>query len=353
MVLFDGAIAIITGAADGMGLQLALQLVNTSDLALIDLSQEKLDAALLQCHQINPNATISTHICDVANKIHTRDLPRAVVKNHTCANRNILLFNNAGIGGGTSLVTSSEEDFDRVFNIDWGGVYNMTRVFLPLMMVAPAAHVINTSSICGFYANIGYLKPNVSYSAAKFAVRGFTLGLLADFKLNAPHIKASCVMPGWIGTGLIDSSQKAVSNSMNTIIAARRSNGLRLRKRIAALQADRDSETVALGELGLLEQLGDIDLTQYSDEQLVQMSSLMGPGFRAMALTSAKDAATIILKGVAKDEWSILVGKDAHALYKLVKEDEALLYEDATVVPDFFDFSTWAMNRGGKKRSRL
>lgn len=54
-----------------------------------------------------------------------------------------------------------------------------------------------------------------------------------------------------------------------------------------------------------------------------------------MALTSAKDAATIILKGVAKDEWSILVGKDAHALYKLVKEDEALLYEDATVVPDF------------------
>ena len=78
---------------------------------------------------------------------------------------------------------------------------------------------------------------------------------------------------------------------------------------------------------------------------------MLGPGFRAMAMTSAKEAAEIILRGVANDKWSILVGQDAHSLAKLVKEDEMLLYEDDTIVPDFFNYSTWKMNRG--KNSKL
>ena len=210
---------------------------------------------------------------------------------------------------------------------------------------APAAHVINTSSICGFYAQIGYLKPNVSYSAAKFAVRGFTLGLLADFKLNAPHIKASCVMPGWIGTGLIDSSQQIFDNSMKAIIAGRRSASVRLRARIAELKLSRDPTTLVLQNENLLEILGDVDLTQFKDKELMQMLTFLGPGFRSNAPTSAKKAAEIILRGVAADEWNILVGEDAHSLAKLMREDEVGLYDDGTIVPDFFNYETWKMNR--------
>jgi NAD(P)-dependent dehydrogenase (short-subunit alcohol dehydrogenase family) len=329
-----------------MGLEIAKALAATGcDLALVDISPTKLEAAQAQCQAVHPDRVVSTHSCDVSDKDKTRDLVREVTFRHKCANRTLLLFNNAGIGGGTSIVTSSEADFDRVMDIDWGGVYNCTRSFLPLMMAAPAAHVINTSSICGFFAQIGYLKPNVSYSAAKFAVRGFTLGLLADFKLNAPHIRASCVMPGWIGTGLIDSSQQIFDNSTKAVIAGRRSASVRLRARIAELKAERDPTTLILQNENLLVALGDVDLEQYEDDELMQMLTFLGPGFRANAPTTARQAAEIILRGVAADEWNILVGEDAHSLARLVREDEEALYDDGTVVPDFFNYENWKMNR--------
>ena len=350
MVKWNNAIAIITGGGDGMGLEIALSLAATGcDLALVDLNPTKLEAAQAKCQAVHKDRIVSTHVCDVSNKTKTRDLVRAVSFHHKCANRTLLLFNNAGIGGGTSIITSSEADFDRVMDIDWGGVYNCTRSFLPLMMAAPSAHVINTSSVCGFYAQIGYLKPNVSYSAAKFAVRGFTLGLLADFKLNAPHIKASCIMPGWIGTGLIDSSQQIFDNSMKEIIAGRRSASVRLRARIAELKERRDPTTLVLQNENLLEILGDVDLTQFKDKELMQMLTFLGPGFRSNAPTSAKRAAEIILRGVAADEWNILVGEDAHSLAKLMREDEVGLYDDGTIVPDFFNYETWKMNRVKRK----
>ena len=345
----------ITGAADGMGLQIALKLCIKSDLALIDINQHKLDAATKKCLLINPNCIITTHICDVSDKQKTRDLALAVAARHKLANRTLLLFNNAGIGGGGSIVTSSEESFDKVMDIDWGGVYNCTRAFLPLMLSAPAAHIINTSSICGFYANVGYLKPNVSYSAAKFAVRGFTLALLTDFKLNAPHIKVSCVMPGWIGTGLIESSQIMLGSELDNMMKVRRKSGLRLQQRIHELIKEGDATTLVLKNKGLLDQVGDVDWSKMTDKQMVQMNTLMGPGFRSNALTSATQAAEIILKGVANDEWNILVGEDAHSLAKLMKEDEEALYNDKTLIPDFFNYDIWEMNRvkGGKGLERV
>ena len=350
MVKWNNAVAIITGGGDGMGLEIALALsASHCDLALIDISQDKLDAAKKQCLAIDSTRVVTTHLCDVSNKQSTRDLALAVAARHALANRTLLLFNNAGIGGGGSIVTSSEAAFDRVMDIDWGGVYNCTRAFLPLMLGAPAAHIINTSSICGFFANVGYLKPNVSYSAAKFAVRGFTLALLTDFKLNAPHIKVSCVMPGWIGTGLIESSQQMLGAELKYAMASRRASGLRLRNRIHALQGEGDATTLVLKNEGLLEQLGDMDWTKFTDKQMVQMNTLMGPGFRANGLTTAKEAAKIILDGVAADEWNILVGQDARSLAKLVREDEQALYDDPTIVPDFFNYSLWKMNRVKRK----
>ena len=66
-----------------------------------------------------------------------------------------LLFNNAGIGGGGSLFTNTREAWERTFNICWGGVYLGVRTFLPLMMKANEAHIVNTSSVNGFWASIG------------------------------------------------------------------------------------------------------------------------------------------------------------------------------------------------------
>ena len=156
------------------------------------------------------------------------------------------------------------------------------------LLLAASAHVINTSSVCGMFANVGYLRPNVAYRTAKFAVRGFTLALLADFKLNAPHIKATCVCPGWIGTGIAETSTRMLAASGDLLDDVRNGNA-RVRARIASLMKEGDAATIKLEKLGLLESQK-TDLSKISDDQLKNLSMMLGPGFRHSALTSAEKA---------------------------------------------------------------
>ena len=76
------------------------------------------------------------------------------------------------------------------------------RAFLPMLVKADAAHIVNTSSINGLWASVGPTVPHTAYSAAKFAVKGFSEALLVDLRLNAPHVKVAVVMPGHIGTSI-------------------------------------------------------------------------------------------------------------------------------------------------------
>ena len=103
---------------------------------------------------------------------------------------------------------TAREEWERTFNICWGGVYLCTRAFLPMMLQADAAHIVNTSSVNGFWASVGPRVSHTAYCAAKFAVKGFTEALIADLRLNAPHIKCSVVMPGHIGTSIVANSRK-------------------------------------------------------------------------------------------------------------------------------------------------
>jgi NAD(P)-dependent dehydrogenase (short-subunit alcohol dehydrogenase family) len=82
-----------------------------------------------------------------------------------------LFFNNAGISGGGSMITNSSDEWERTFNICWGGVYNCTRAFLPMLQNAAESNIVNTSSINGFWASVGPCIPHTAYSAAKFAVK--------------------------------------------------------------------------------------------------------------------------------------------------------------------------------------
>ena len=70
------------------------------------------------------------------------------------------------------MVTNSRDEWERTFNICWGGVYNCTRAFLPMLQNAEEGHIVNTSSINGFWASVGPRIPHTAYSAAKFAVKG-------------------------------------------------------------------------------------------------------------------------------------------------------------------------------------
>jgi NAD(P)-dependent dehydrogenase (short-subunit alcohol dehydrogenase family) len=214
-----------------------------------------------------------------------------------------LLFNNAGIGGGGSFVSDDREEWDKTFDVCWGGVYYCSRAFLPLLLKSREAHLTNTSSVNGFWASLGPNSAHTAYSAAKFAVKGFTEALINDFRLHAPHVKVSLVMPGHIGTSIIINSQRLLGLEPKELSDEQLEQA---RLRIARAGWPVQGAT---------------------KEQIRQWLVLFGERFRDAAPMSAAEAATVILDGVRAERWRILVGEDAKVLDRLVRENPEEAYE--------------------------
>jgi NAD(P)-dependent dehydrogenase (short-subunit alcohol dehydrogenase family) len=171
------------------------------------------------------------------------------------------------------------------------------------MMKADEAHIVNTSSVNGFWASVGMGVPHTAYSAAKFAVKGFTEALITDLRLNAPHVHASVVMPGHIGTGIVLNSFRYFGLDPKHLDAEQL---VQIREQLASQG---------------------IDASGASDEDLGNGMQLQADMFRDMAPTSAAQAAEIILEGVRADRWRILVGTDAEQLDRLVRDTPDDAYE--------------------------
>ena len=155
----------------------------------------------------------------------------------------------------------------------------------------------------GFWASLGPGRPHTAYSAAKFAVKGFTEALLTDLRINAPHVHASVVMPGHIGTGIVLNSLRYFGFDPKHLDA----------EQLAQIRTRLDAQG--------------IDTSGASDEDLQNGIQLQGEIFRDAAPTSAAQAATIILDGVRADRWRILVGADAEQLDELVRDAPEDAYE--------------------------
>ena len=93
------------------------------------------------------------------------------------------------------------------------GVYYAIRVFLPLLIRSPKGHIVNVSSVSGFWASRGPRIPLTAYSAAKFAVKGLSEALITDLKVHAPHVRVSVVMPGHVGTPFLINSNRILGKS--------------------------------------------------------------------------------------------------------------------------------------------
>jgi NAD(P)-dependent dehydrogenase (short-subunit alcohol dehydrogenase family) len=219
-----------------------------------------------------------------------------------------LLFNNAGIAGGGSMVTDSRAAWEKTFNVCWGGVYLGVRTFLPMLMAADEGHIINTSSVNGFWATIGPNTSHTSYAAAKFAVKGFTEALVTDLRLTAPHIKCSVVMPGHIGTEIVANSRKVQGGTDEDEMSA---------EELAAARA-------RMGKAGLV-------TDDIPDSAIQAMVAEGARRFLEDAPMTASAAAKVILDGVKAERWRILVGDDAHKLDEWVRREPENAYE-----PDFY-----------------
>ncbi len=271
---FNGKLAVITGGGDGMGRALAEQLTAEGcNVAICDISERTLAESKASCLAGAPaGVKVSTHLCDVGVEEQIVRFRDEVLAEHETDHIH-LLFNNAGIGGGASIITSPRETWDRTFEVCWGGVYWSVRAFIDALIAADEAVIVNTSSVNGFWASLGPGLAHTSYSAAKFAVKGFTEALITDLRLHAPHVTAAVVMPGHIGTGIAGNS------------------------------------VLAHG----------VEQSAASVERAAK--------FRNSAPTTAGEAATVILDGVRAGQWRILIGDDAHVIDLAVRQAPEEAYD--------------------------
>ena len=305
---FAGKLAVITGGGTGMGRELARQLVAEGcDVAICDVIEENMAETLRLCEAEAPQGIrITAHKCDVSNEDEVNQFRDDVLAQHGRDSVN-LLFNNAGIGSGVSFVDGDRDEWERTFNICWYGVYYNARAFIPHLVAADEAHMINTSSVNGFWASLGPGSTHTAYSAAKFAVKGFTEALVTDLKNTAPHVKVSVVMPGHIGTSIAINSGKISGHAEPMALSYDEIN--QIRKRIEKRQ--------------------DMDLSAATNDQIREMVKAQGEAFRDNAPTTAAEAAAMMIQGVRDERWRVLLGEDAHVLDKLVREAPEQAYEDS------------------------
>jgi NADP-dependent 3-hydroxy acid dehydrogenase YdfG len=244
---FAGKVAVVTGAGSGIGQALAVELARSgASLAISDVTEERLKAI---------GAPVKADRLDVTER-EAFELYADAVKEHFGKVNQI--YNNAGIAFAGDIEVSAFKDIEKVMDVDFWGVVNGTKVFLPHLIESGDGHVINVSSVFGLFSVPG----QAAYNAAKFAVRGFTEALRQEMELAKHPVKVTTVHPGGIKTNIV-------------------------RNMTAVESVDKER------------------LTQTFDKKL--------------ANTSPEKAAQIILDGVRKNKARVLVGPDAKVLDIIVR----------------------------------
>ena len=299
MKSFENKIAVVTGGGTGMGRELVLQLAKANcNVSMCDVIEENMLETFEIVSKESPDITLSKHVCDVSDEEQVNHFKDEVLAQQNTQTIN-LLFNNAGIGGGGSFITSTREEWERCFAVCWYGVYYCSRAFMQSIVESEEGHIVNTSSVNGFWASLGGT-PHTSYSAAKFAVKGFSEALIDDFRVNAPHVGVSVVMPGHIGTSIAENTGKILGGE----------------------RSDEDYEKIKENMIKM-----GMPVHNFSIDQIKEQIKENAESFKNNAPTSSAEAAEIILSAVKRKEWRILVGDDAKAIDQWVRNDPENAYE--------------------------
>ena len=300
---FTNKIAVVTGGGTGMGRELVCQLIAAgAHVAMCDVSSENM-AETQRLASALGQGRLTSHSCDVSSEQDVLRFRDEMAQHHDTQHIN-LLFNNAGIAGGGSVVDIDRREWERTFGVCWYGVFYGCTAFMPMLVASDEAHIINTSSVNGFWATVGPMTPHSAYSAAKFAVKGFTEALIVDLRMNAPHVRCSVVMPGHIGTSI----------ALNTSAVLGKHSAMELDDQEVS---DIRERYLAFG----------LPVDNVPDDHIRQMVRQQQEDFRDKAPTSASAAAAIILDGVREQRWRILVGEDAKVLDAMVRQDPEQAYE--------------------------
>jgi NAD(P)-dependent dehydrogenase (short-subunit alcohol dehydrogenase family) len=304
---FAGKLGVVTGGGSGIGRELVRQLAAQGcSVAACDLNPDTVtETAALARAGAPLGVRVTSHACDVSDGAQVLRFRDELLEGHASDHVD-LVFSNAGVGGGSSFISDPREVWERVFAIDWWGVYHCARVFLPLLIASGDGILVNTSSVNGLWASLGPGMPSTAYATAKFAVRGFTEALIEDLRVHAPHVRAAVVMPGHVGTDIVANSLRILGLPDPELMSDAELEHLRpeLTRRGAA------AADASAGELR-------------------QMVARLNTDFRDNAPLRAAEAATVILDGVRSGAWRILVGEDAKTLDARVRAKPEAAYDYA------------------------
>jgi 3-oxoacyl-[acyl-carrier protein] reductase len=183
-------IAIITGAAKGIGLATAMR-----------FSQEGAKVMLADINLAELEKHAEAYAMNVTDRDSIQAAVDAIMKKH---GRIDILINNAGITQDARLVKMTEMQFDAVIDVNLKGVFNCTQLVVPHMLEAKRGAIVNASSVVGLYGNFG----QTNYSATKFGVIGFTKTWARE--LGPKGIRVNAVCPGFVGTEMVMAMPSAI-----------------------------------------------------------------------------------------------------------------------------------------------
>src|SRR3954470_21942190 len=237
MTAIRGAAAAVTGAASGIGRALALELAARGcDLAIADRDHAGLHAVAAEIAKAGgangQPRKVTVHRLDVGEPGEIAAFAHAAVAAHPGLN---IVINNAGVALLGQFSEVDQAQMDWLMNINFWGVVHSCRAFLPHLSRQREAHIVNLSSIFGIIAPPG----QTAYSAAKFAVRGFSESLRHELQMAASPVRLSVVHPGGVatnivrnsrtGTGMTDNARRAQSIERFDAVAKTTPKGAALR----------------------------------------------------------------------------------------------------------------------------
>ncbi|MCW2868459.1 MAG: family NAD(P)-dependent oxidoreductase [Marmoricola sp.] len=251
----DNAVVVITGAGSGMGREMAL--IAARQGALLAVSDWN-EAGLAETVDLLKGAgarEVRSDVVDVSDREAVATWAAAVADQFGRVN---MLVNNAGVSMSGDFEDMSYDEFDWIVGVNFDGVVNGTKEFLPHLIASGDAHLINLSSLFGLISMPG----QSAYNATKYAVRGFTEALREEMLINGHNVAVTCVHPGGIKTGISRNGRKTKGQDVDA-------------------------------------------LDKLFDEKLAKMP--------------ADRAAQIIINAALKRRARVLVGLDAHALHTFAK----------------------------------
>ena len=198
---FAGKVAVVTGAGSGIGQALAIELGRSgAKVAISDVDVDGLADTERQLKAIG--AEVKADRLDVTEREAFLHYADAVKEHFGKVNQ---IYNNAGIAYTGDIEVSAFKDIERVMDVDYWGVVNGTKAFLPHLIASGDGHVVNISSVFGLFSVPG----QAAYNSAKFAVRGFTEALRQEMVLAGHPVGVTTVHPGGIKTALVRSATAA------------------------------------------------------------------------------------------------------------------------------------------------